>query len=58
MAGIIPKIPKDMRRFRFAKAVPLDLTGALIDIVMPALFQRAILENRELANANIDASDI
>lgn len=51
-------LPKDLRGFRYVRAVPFELNEALIDIMLPNLFQRAILENRDLAQANIDASDI
>jgi hypothetical protein len=52
------RLPQDLRSFRFTKLVPFELNDAQIDTLLPVLFQRVILGNRDLSSLPNDASDI
>lgn len=52
------RLPKKLRSFRFTKLVPFDLNDAQLDTLLPVLFQRVVLGNRELTSTANDPTDI
>lgn len=55
---MVIRLPKDLRSFRFAKLIPFELNDAQIDTLLPVIFQRVVLGNRDLASVMNDPTDI
>ena len=51
-------LPKEIRGFRYAKAVPFDLSSVALETLLPPTFRLAVLDGRESSRVDEENQDI